>query len=133
MSAAWQRAALSFGARTMRYVVPAIFEIAGAGLWPLMMGAGDSMKQSGTGKLLAIALLGVVYGLFRHTQQMKWVGRGREAYLADQSGHFDKLVQYHALGSTLIACVILVALAAALYEVTAWGLTKMIPPSTIEE
>jgi hypothetical protein len=97
------------------------------------MVAGDSMKQSGTGKLLAIALLGVVFGVYRHIQQTKWLGRGREAYLADQNGHFDKIVQYHSMGSTLVACVILVAIGVALYELTAWGLTKVIPPSTIEE
>jgi hypothetical protein len=91
------------------------------------------MKQSGTGKLLAIALLGGLFGVFRHIQQTRWIGRGREAYLADQSGHFDKIVQYHSMGATLIACVLLVAIGVALYEVTAWGLTKVIPPSTIEE
>jgi hypothetical protein len=133
MSAARQWAALLFGIRNDAMCGSRRFEIAGAGPRPPMMGAGDSMKQSGTGKLLAIALLGVLYGVFRHMQQTKWLGRGRAAYLTDQSGHFDKLVQYHSFGSTLIACVILVAAAAALYEVTAWALSKVVGPSTIEE
>jgi hypothetical protein len=98
-----------------------------------MMGAGDSMKQSGTGKLLAIVLLGIVFGVIRHFEQMRWLQRGREAYLADQNIHFDKIVQYHSTVNTLIAGVILVAIGVALYELTAWGLTKVIPPSTIEE
>ena len=91
------------------------------------------MKVSGTGKLLAIFLLGVLYGTFKHFQQMKWLGRGREAFLADHGKNFDKLVQYHSLVNTMIAWVILVAFMVALYELTAWGLTKVIPPSTIEE
>jgi hypothetical protein len=91
------------------------------------------MKQSGTGKLLAIVLLGVLFGLFKHFQQTKWLGRGREAFLVDQSGQFDRIVKYHSAGATLIAGIILVAAAVALYELTAWGLTKVIPPSTIEE
>ena len=99
----------------------------------LMMGAGESMKSSGTGRVLAVLFLGIMRGLYSHFTEMRWLGRGREAFLADQGARFDKLAAYHPTGTMLIAGIILVALAAGLYELVAAGITKVVPPSTVEE
>jgi hypothetical protein len=98
-----------------------------------MMGAGDFMKSSGTGRVLATVFLGVMFGIFRHHQQVRQLGRGREAFLADQSQYFDKITQMHSLGFMLIAGVILAIVAVGLYELIAAGFTKMVGPSTAEE
>jgi hypothetical protein len=104
-----------------------------ADAWTLMMGTGESMKSSGTGRVLAILFLGIMRGLYSHFSQMRWLGRGREAFLADQGSRFDKFAAYHPTGTMLIAGIILVAVAAGLYELVAAGITKVVPPSTVEE
>src|SRR5580698_1695364 len=93
----------------------------GIGQQTLMMGAGDSMKRSGTGRVLAALFIGVVYGSYLHFDQTRWLGRGREAFLAAQSYRFDRFTLYHSAANTLIAGVILAAVAVGLYELIAAG------------
>ena len=73
------------------------------------------------------------FGLYKHYTQMRWVMRGKDAFLADQATTFDKFAAYHATTTMLIAGIILVALAVGLYELIAAGITRIVPPSTIEE
>ena len=91
------------------------------------------MKQYKTGRVLAVVFLGLMFGLYRHFDQMKWLGRGRDAFLTEQSHRFDKFVQYHSTATMLVACVILAAIVFGLYELIAAGITKALPPSTVEE
>jgi hypothetical protein len=91
------------------------------------------MKQYKTGRVLAVVFLGLMFGLYRHFEQMKWLGQGRAAFLTDQSQKFDKFIQYHSMGTMLIACLILAAIVFGLYELLAAGITKILPPSTVEE
>jgi hypothetical protein len=91
------------------------------------------MKSSGTGRVLAAIFLGLIFGTYRHFLQMRWLARGRAAFLADQSRNFDRTAQYHSAATMLIAGVILAAIAVGLYEVIAAGFTKMVGPSTAEE
>jgi len=91
------------------------------------------MKSSGTGRVLAVLFLGVLWGVYLHFRQMRWLGLGREAFLADQGHRFDKFASYHSAPAMLAAGIILVAVAAGLYELIAAGITKVVPPSTVEE
>ncbi len=91
------------------------------------------MKRSGTGRVLAVLFLGVLRGVYTHFDQMKWLGRGRDAFLADQGHKFDRIAGYHSAATMLLAGVILVAVAAGLYELIAAGITSVLPASTMEE
>ena len=90
------------------------------------------MKSSVTGRVLAVVFLGVLRGLYTHFDQMKWVSRGRDVFLADQGHRFDRIAAYHSAPTMLVAGVILVAVAAALYEVIAAGITSILPPRRVE-
>ena len=91
------------------------------------------MKSSGTGRVLATLFIGLMFGIYRHYQQMRQLGQGRAAFLADESHYFDRITQTHGLFFMLIAGVILAVIAVGLYEVIAAGFTKMVGPSTAEE
>jgi hypothetical protein len=91
------------------------------------------MKRTGTGRVLSTLFIGVMFGIFRHYQQMRQLGRGRDRFLADENHYFDKISQYHGAGTMLIAGVILAVIAVGLYEVIAAGFTRVLPPSTVEE
>jgi hypothetical protein len=91
------------------------------------------MKSSGTGRVLTTLFLGVTFGIYRHYQQMRQLGQGRAAFLADQSHYFDRITQTHGLFFMLIAGVIVAVIAVGLYELIAAGFSKMAGPSTAEE
>ncbi len=91
------------------------------------------MKSSGAGRVLATLFLGVLLGVFLHFRQMRWLGLGREAFLADQGHRFDKFAAYHSAAAMLVAGIIFAAVAVGLYELIAAGITKVVPPSTVEE
>ena len=91
------------------------------------------MKQYKTGRMLAVLFLGMIFGIYRHFDQMRWLGRGREAYLLEQSHRFDRMVQYHTAPSMLIAGLIIAGVVFGLYELIAAGITRVLPPSTEEE
>ena len=91
------------------------------------------MKQYKTGRVLATLLLGAIFGLYKHYTQMRWVMRGKDAFLADQATRSTSLRPTTRTTTMLIAGIILVALGVGLYELIAAGITRMLPPSTIEE
>jgi hypothetical protein len=91
------------------------------------------MKTSGTARVIATVFLGVLTGIYIHFNETRMLARGRDAFLAAQEHRFDRIVMYHSSVTMLIAGVILVAVGVALYESIAWGFTRMIPPSEIEE
>jgi hypothetical protein len=91
------------------------------------------MKQSKTGRVLAVLFLGGLFGIYRHFQQLRWLSRGRDAFLVNQSHTFDKITQYHSMPTMMIAGVILATVAFGLYELIAAGITRVLPPSTAEE
>jgi hypothetical protein len=91
------------------------------------------MKQYKTGRVWAAMFLGMMFGVYRHYDQVRWLGRGRDAFLMDQSHRFDKMIQFHTVGFMIIACVILAAIVFGLYELLAAAITRVLPPSTVEE
>jgi len=91
------------------------------------------MKTSGTGRVLAALFIGVIGGIYLHFRQMRWLGRGRDAFLTAQGRWFDNVSAYHSSATMLIAGIILAAIAFGLYELIAAGFTRLIPPSEMEE
>jgi len=98
-----------------------------------MMDAGDFMKRSGTGRVLATLFLGVIFGAFRHYQQLRMLAQGRDGYMAEQGQYFDRIVKLHSAGFTVVAGIILAVVAVGLYELISAGFTHVLPPSTVEE
>ena len=91
------------------------------------------MKASATGRVFATFFLGLMFGLYIHFDQTRWLARGREAFLAAQSHRFDRIEQYHSALNMLIAGVILAGIAVGLYEMLAAGFTKILPAVSAEE
>ena len=91
------------------------------------------MTQSKTGRVLATLFLGVLFGLYRHYVQMRDLGLGREGFIAQQGHYFDKITQLHSAGLTVVAGIIVAAIAVGLYELIAVAATKAIPPSEVED
>ena len=91
------------------------------------------MKQSKAGRVWAALFLGMMFGLFQHFRQMRVLALGRDGFLAEQTKYFDRITQLHSISLTLVACVIVGAIAAGFYELIAAAFTKVIPPSTVEE
>ena len=92
------------------------------------------MKRSGTGRVLAVLFLGMLFGAYKHAMQLRWAARGREAFLADQSAQFQKgMMPPHGELETMVAGVILAVIVYGLYELVAAGITMALPVSTVEE
>ena len=91
------------------------------------------MKRTGSGRVLATVFLGVMFGVYRHVDEIRWMQRGRDAYMAVQSQRFERITQYHSFVSMLVAGVIVATIAVGLYELIAAGFARMLPPSTVEE
>ena len=91
------------------------------------------MRQSKAARVVAAVFLGVLFGLYKHFQQSRWLAQGRDSYLVDQGKFFDKVAQYHSAVTMLIAGVILAAVVFGLYEVMAAVFGKFIRPVEVEE
>jgi hypothetical protein len=91
------------------------------------------MRESKTPRAIAAVFLGLLFGAYKHYQQVRSLTAGRQAYLAEQSLYFDKIAKTHSMGFMLIAGVILAVIAVALYEAIAYGFGKVIRPVEVEE
>jgi hypothetical protein len=91
------------------------------------------MKRSGTGRVLAVLFLGVFSGVYLHSKEIRWLERGRDAFLAEQGHRFDRIVGFHSSAGMLVAGILMAAVAAGLYELIAAGITSVLPASTVEE
>jgi hypothetical protein len=90
-------------------------------------------KRNVSGRVLSAVFLGIMFGLYRHVEQANYLQLGRDAYLAVQSRHFEKMSEYPSVGYMLLACVLLAAAVFGLYELIAAGIARVLPPSTAEE
>jgi len=91
------------------------------------------MARTGAGRVLATLFLGVMFGIYRHFTQMRMLQGGRDAYLAVQNQHFDRVAQIHSAPAMLVAGIILAAVTFGMYELIAVGITKILPPATVVE
>lgn len=91
------------------------------------------MKRTKAARVLAVLFLGVLRGVYTHFDQMRWLGRGRDAFLADQGHKFDRIAAYHSSAAMLVAGVILVAVAVGVYELIVAGIASVLPPNTADQ
>ena len=91
------------------------------------------MRQSKMPRVLAAIFLGMLFGAYRHFLQLKWLSLGRDGFLADQGRTFDQITKNHSAAVTLVAGVILAAVAVGLYEGIALGFARAMPPVEVEE
>ena len=91
------------------------------------------MRERKTPRVIATIFLGVLFGAFRHFQQMRELAGGRDKFLAAQSHYFDRITQTHSAGVMLIAGVILACIGVGLYEGLTFGFSKLVPPVQVEE
>jgi hypothetical protein len=91
------------------------------------------MRQGRMSRVLAAIFIGMLFGAYRHFRQVQWLGRGRDAFLADQSRYFNQIMTAHSATVTLVAGVILALVAVGLYEAMALGFGKLIPAVEVEE
>jgi len=91
------------------------------------------MRESKTPRVVAAAFLGLLFGAYRHFQQIRELTAGRQAFLAQQNVQFDRITKTHSMTVTLIAGLILAFIGAALYEAIAYAFTRLIPPVEVEE
>ncbi|HKO19900.1 MAG TPA: hypothetical protein VJU82_13535 [Acidobacteriaceae bacterium] len=91
------------------------------------------MRQSKTPRVVAAIFLGLLFGAYRHFQQVRQLSSGRDQFLADQSRYFDRITQTHSASFMLIAGVLLACIAVGLYEGLAFGFSKLIPPVQVED
>ena len=91
------------------------------------------MRENKMPRVLAALFLGMLFGAYRHFLQLKWLSRGRDGFLADEGRTFDQIALHHSAGVTLLAGVILAAVAVGLYEGIALAFAKAIPPVEVEE
>jgi hypothetical protein len=91
------------------------------------------MKPYKTARVFAALFLGVLYGLFKHFQSMRWLAQGRSAFLSGQANVFDSTAKYHSIPSSVIAYLILAAVVFGVYELTAIGFANLLPASSAQE
>lgn len=91
------------------------------------------MRQSKMSRVMAALFLGVLFGLYKHFQQTRWLAQGRDTYLANEGKFFDKIAHYHSSVTMLLAGIILAAVVFGLYEAAAAMFGKFIRPVEVEE
>jgi hypothetical protein len=91
------------------------------------------MRRTKSGRVLATVFLGAMVGVYLHVREGRWLAAGRDAYMAMQSEHYQRITAYHSLWSMVIAGLILAGIAVGLYELIVAGVTHVLPPSTVEE
>jgi hypothetical protein len=101
-------------------------------------GVGDAIVQGSeeqavtklhkTARVLAVVLTGVIFGLYKHAQQVRWAGLGRQAFLAEQSRQFDLgMAPPHGTFAMILAGVLLAGIAYGVYELLAAGIALILP------
>jgi hypothetical protein len=91
------------------------------------------MRRTRSGRVLATVFLGVMGGVYLHVREGRWLEAGRDAYMAMQSEHYQRITAYHSLPSMMAAGLVLAGVSVGLYEMIAAGITHVLPASTVEE
>lgn len=91
------------------------------------------MTQSKASRVMAAIFMGLMLGLFIHFRQMRELSLGREGFLAERSHYFDQITKVHSTVYMLAAGIILASIAIGLYELVAAVITRLVPPSDVEE
>jgi hypothetical protein len=85
-------------------------------------------KLHKTARVLAVVFAGVLFGLYKHAQQVRWAGLGRQAFLADQSHQFDVgMAPPHGTFAMILAGIVLAGITFGIYELLAAGIALVLP------
>jgi hypothetical protein len=91
------------------------------------------MRRTKTDRILAMLFLGVLTGVYLNVRAVRWIEIGRDAYMAVQSEHYQRLLNYHSLLLMMIWGVVLVGAAVGLYEMLAAGIAHVLPQRGVGE
>jgi len=91
------------------------------------------MRENKMARVLATIFLGMLFGVYLHFRELRWLSHGRDAFLSDQGHRFDLIMKTHSAVTTLAAGVILAVVAAVVYETISRGFAKFIPAVDVEE
>ena len=91
------------------------------------------MRRTKSGRVLATIFMGVMGGVYLHVREARWLEAGRDAYMAMQSEHYQRITAYHSLPSMIVAGLVLAGVSVGVYELIAAGITHLLPASTLEE
>ena len=91
------------------------------------------MRRTKSGRVLATIFIGVMGGVYLHVREARWLYAGRDAYMAMQSEHYQRITAYHSLPSMIVAGLVLAGVSVGLYELVGAGITHLLPASTVEE
>jgi hypothetical protein len=90
------------------------------------------MKRYGMGRVLAVLFLGLVRGAYIHFDEMRWLKRGRDAFLGYQGHRFDSFAANPSAATMLMVGIIMAAVVFGAYELVAAGITRLLPLDTTE-
>ncbi len=86
------------------------------------------MIQVRLNKILSVVLSGLLFWTYINHDYSKWGSRGREAFLAYQSGRFDRyMAPNHPVSISIFGILAFTILAALIYEGIAALLSKILP------
>ena len=96
-----------------------------------------STRRYRRARVLTIFLLGIPIGAFVHRTDVRWVERGRDAFLTYQmqyqSRRFDRFVMHpHGLVFQIINAIAALAIIFGIYELLVAGFTAILPARTPE-
>jgi hypothetical protein len=78
-------------------------------------------------RIFSAGILAIIYGCFTHIMDVNKGQMGREAYLAKQAVRYDRdFVQPHSIVFYVIACLILIGICLAAYELIAFVVLKIL-------
>jgi hypothetical protein len=86
------------------------------------------MSYRVTRKIIAVLIMGLGLGAWIHLDDLYWIRQGREAFLARQTHHFDRImVMPHLSIGVMIVAIIITALFVGLYELLVAVISKVSP------
>jgi hypothetical protein len=78
-------------------------------------------------KILSAGILAIIYGCYSHIMDVNKGQMGREAYLVSQAAGYDRdLAQPHSVVLYVIACLFMIGICLAAYELIALAITKIL-------
>ena len=85
------------------------------------------MKLNTKARLISIVLLGLLAAVELYLHQWHQFAAGRDAFLAAQSAHYDRIVELHkSFGTKVIAALLSVGVGVGLYELIVFIASKII-------
>ena len=84
------------------------------------------MIQLRTAKVLAAALMGILLAAYIYHDEVRWMERGREAFLEYQGHRFDRIMHPHLAGLMIDGIVAMIVFI-GLYELVSALIGRFLP------